>query len=97
MINPRWMWIAWPAFLVAGVMEMAVFAVVDPADLQWFGSSLNWSREAVYTLAFFVFWVLAMASSALTMVLAMTPHEVNQGPAVPAADLAPTPARDPLA
>jgi hypothetical protein len=97
MINPRWMWIAWPAFLVAGVMEMAVFAVVDPADLQWFGSSLNWSREAVYTVAFFVFWVLAMASSALTMVLAMTPHEVNQGPAVPAADLAPTPSRDPLA
>lgn len=97
MINPRWMWIAWPAFLVAGLMEMAVFAVVDPADLQWFGSSLNWSREAVYTVAFFVFWVLAMASSALTMVLAMTPHEVNQGPAVPAADLAPTPARDPLA
>jgi hypothetical protein len=97
MINPRWMWIAWPAFLVAGVMEMAVFAVVDPADLQWFGSSLNWSREAVYTVAFFVFWVLAMASSALTMVLAMTPHEFNQGPAVPAADLAPTPARDPLA
>lgn len=97
MINPRWMWIAWPAFLVAGLMEMAVFAVVDPADLQWFGSSLNWSREAVYTVAFFVFWVLAMVSSALTTVLAMAPHEVNHGPAVPAAELASTPPRDPLA
>lgn len=97
MTNPRWMLIAWPAFLVAGVMEMTVFAVVDPADLQWFGSSLNWSREAVYTVAFFVFWVLAMVSSALTMVLAMTPHEVNQGSAVPAAELASTPPRDPLA
>ena len=29
--------ILWPAFLVAGVLEMMVFAVVDPADMRWFG------------------------------------------------------------
>lgn len=97
MSKMRWMWIAWPAFLVAGVMEIAVFALVDPADLQWFGSSLNGSREAIYTLAFFVFWALAMVSSALTMVLSKAPNEVNQGPAAPATELASTPPRDPLA
>jgi hypothetical protein len=80
MHKQRWMWIAWPAFLVAGVMEMAVFAFVDPADLHWFGSSLNWTREAVYTVAFFVFWALAMASSALTTLLSMSPFEVNRCP-----------------
>jgi hypothetical protein len=94
MNNPRWMWIAWPAFLVAGVMEMAVFAVVDPADLKWFGSSWEGSREAIYTLAFFVFWLLTMASSALTMVLSMAPNEVNQGP-VPPPELPPAPPNSP--
>jgi len=49
----RWMWIAWPSFLVAGVLEMLVFAVVDPEHIQWFGQPVELSRQAVYTLAFF--------------------------------------------
>jgi hypothetical protein len=74
----RLMGIAWPAFLVAAVLEMVVFALVDPSDLHWFGSPLALSREAVYTLAFFVFWGLTMASSALTTLLALPPSEVNR-------------------
>ncbi|KRB99019.1 hypothetical protein ASE11_11935 [Hydrogenophaga sp. Root209] len=72
----RLMWIAWPAFLVAAVLEMIVFALVDPSDLHWFGSPLALSREAVYTLAFFVFWGLTVASSALTTLLAVPPSEL---------------------
>ena len=65
-----WMVIAWPAFLVAAVLEMVVFAVVDPGDLHWLdGAPLESSRQAVYTVAFFVFWALAMVSSALTLLL----------------------------
>ena len=48
----RLMWIAWPAFLMAGVMEMVVFAFVDPEALQWFDQPVNLSREGVYTVAF---------------------------------------------
>jgi hypothetical protein len=80
MIAQRLMWIAWPAFLVAGVIEMLVFAVVDPQDLHWFGHPLAMSREGIYTLAFFAFWILAMASSALTTLLSMSPWEVNRCP-----------------
>jgi hypothetical protein len=80
MLAQRLMWIAWPAFLVAGVIEVLVFAVVDPQDLQWFGHPLAISREGVYTLAFFAFWLLTMASSALTTLLAMSPFEVNRCP-----------------
>jgi len=80
MLAQRLMWIAWPAFLVAGITEMLVFAVVDPQDLQWFGHPLAMSRQGVYTLAFFVFWILTMASSALTTLLAMSPFEVNRCP-----------------
>lgn len=76
----RWMWIAWPAFLVAAVLEMVVFAMVDPGDLHWFGSPLELSRQAIYTLAFFVFWGVTMASSALTTLLSMSPFEVNRCP-----------------
>ena len=81
----RWMWIAWPAFLVAAVLEMIVFAMVDPGDLHWFGNPLGLSRQAIYTLAFFVFWGITMASSALTTLLSMSPFEVNRCP-VPEAD-----------
>lgn len=80
MLQQRLMWIAWPAFLVAGVLEVLVFAMVDPQDLQWFGQPLDWSRQAVYTVAFFVFWGITVVSSALTTLLAMSPFEVNRCP-----------------
>ncbi|MDP1686589.1 hypothetical protein [Hydrogenophaga sp.] len=78
MWGKRLMGIAWPAFLVAAVLEMIVFALVDPSDLHWSGSPLALSREAVYTLAFFVFWGLTMASSALTTLLALPSSEINR-------------------
>ncbi|WP_090046605.1 hypothetical protein [Limnohabitans sp. 2KL-27] len=78
MLAQRWMWIVWPAFLVAGLLEMLVFAFVDPQDLNWFGQDLDLSRQAVYTLAFFAFWALAVLSSALTLLLGMTSTEVNR-------------------
>ena len=75
------MWIAWPAFLVAGVVEMVVFAFVDPQQLHGLnGEPLELSRSAVYTLSFFAFWIATMASSALTTLLASSPFEVNRCP-----------------
>ena len=76
----RMMWIAWPAFLVAGMLEMLVFAMVDPQDLHWFGQPLEMSRQCIYTLGFFAFWIMTMASSALTTLLSMSPFEVNRCP-----------------
>ncbi|WP_295503482.1 hypothetical protein [Limnohabitans sp. Rim8] len=78
MLAQRWMWIAWPAFLVAGLLEVLVFAFVDPQDLHWFGHGLDLSRQAIYTLAFFDFWALAMVSSALTLLLGMSSADVNR-------------------
>lgn len=59
--------VAWPAFLGACLLEAAVFALVDPLELSWGGGPLGWSRQAVYTLAFFVFWVVNMASSGMAL------------------------------
>ena len=80
MFTQRIMWIAWPAFLVAGLLEMLVFAMVDPSDLHWFGQPIAISRQGIYTLAFFVFWGITMLSSALTTLLATSPFELNRCP-----------------
>ena len=70
--------ILWPAFLAAGVLETIVFAVVDPADLHRFnGPPLNWSLQAVYTVAFLVFWAAIATASATTALLLVKPAALN--------------------
>jgi len=59
---------------------MLVFALVDPQDLHWSGQPLALSREGVYTLAFFIFWIITMASGALTTLLSLSPFELNRCP-----------------
>jgi hypothetical protein len=76
----RLMWIVWPAFLAACMLELLVFAVVDPLDLQWSGQPLAWSRQAVYTGAFFAFWIVSIMACALTTLLRLAPSEVNECP-----------------
>ena len=80
MLAQRMMWIAWPAFLVAGVLEMLVFGMVDPQDIHWFGQPIELSRQGVYTLSFFLFWAITAASSALTTLLSISPFEMNRCP-----------------
>lgn len=80
MWTKRLMWVIWPAFLVAGLLEMLVFAIVDPQDLHWAGQPLDLSRQGIYTLGFFVFWGLTTIACGLTALLAMPAQEVNQLP-----------------
>ena len=77
---PRLLWIAWPAFIAACALELLVFAFVDPLELQWSGHALGWSRQAVYTGAFFVFWLVSLGACALTTLLRLAPAEVNECP-----------------
>ncbi|TMH32596.1 MAG: hypothetical protein E6H58_09865 [Betaproteobacteria bacterium] len=64
------MLILWPAFLMAGVLEMLVFAVVDPMSLHWFGAEpIAWSRSAVYSVTFFIFWGVIALAGAITRLL----------------------------
>jgi hypothetical protein len=71
MLKQKLMWIAWPAFIAAAILEMLVFAFIDPGDLHWRGEPVAWSAQAVYTASFFLFWLLAMVSSALTVMLSV--------------------------
>ena len=65
--SQRVLLILWPAFVMAGVLEMLVFAVVDPEHLQRFdGAPLHWAREAVYSVTFLIFWGVIAAASVVT-------------------------------
>ncbi len=78
-LHTHLMTILWPAFLMAGVLEMMVFALVDPANLRWMGGEvIPLSSSAVYTLAFFVFWAVVAVAGLLTRLLEGDPDRINR-------------------
>lgn len=71
--------VLWPAFFAAGVIEMVVFAFVDPGELHLVGGArLEWPPQAVYTIAFFVFWAI-VAAAGFTIRLLDEPRERIDG------------------
>ena len=77
MRKAKWTAIVWPAFLAACLLEVLVFAFVDPHDLHWLGRPVEFSRQGVYTLAFFAFWAITLVASAMAALLSLSPAEVN--------------------
>jgi hypothetical protein len=71
------MGLAWPAFIAACLLELVVFAMVDPHDVRWTGQPLGLSRMGVYTAGFFVFWAVSAVGCALTALLARPSEAVN--------------------
>jgi hypothetical protein len=70
--------VVWPAFLVAGVLEIAVFAFVDPAAVHApDGRPLGLSDTAIYSLAFFAFWAIVSVGCLLALRLACSAEEIN--------------------
>lgn len=63
--------VVWPAFVAAGLLEILVFAFVDPSALRApGGGELEVSATAVYSVAFFAFWVLVAATGLVVLRLA---------------------------
>ncbi len=72
-----WAQILWPAFLVGGVLELVVFACVDPSMFH----VGDWHPETktVYSLMFFVFWAVVSFGAFLShWLISQTPSSVNQ-------------------
>jgi len=67
------MQVLWPSFLMAAVAVGVFFSMIDPQELVFIGLHLADTREAAYTVGFFLFWALFAASSALTWVLTCGP------------------------
>lgn len=60
--------IVWPSFLGAVLLCFIVFILIDPAQTVFLGY-LQLSRATVYTLGFFVFWVIGGLTSYLAVLL----------------------------
>lgn len=70
--------VAWPSFLMAGVAQSLFFTLFDPAELSLLGEPLQWSRTAVYSMGFFLFWAVCAGSSAFTLLLQKSAAELNR-------------------
>ena len=73
----RTIWIMWPSFLIAGVMTVVFFTLVDPADLTIFGVALAEHRLASYSVGFLLFWLFSAWDSWLTLFFQRDADTVN--------------------
>lgn len=73
------MLILWPSFIVGGIAEAVFFTLIDPQELYLLGEPVHWSPTAVYSVGFFMFWLIAAASSAFTCFLQRTTSEGEDG------------------
>ena len=69
--------IAWVGFLAACLLEGLVFSLVDPGEVHWPGRMPQPTRLGIYTMAFFCFWVISMASASVALWLASPPSQIN--------------------
>lgn len=62
-------WVLWPAFVAAGIAELAFFTLIDPRRLYLFGEPVEMSAIATYSIGFLLFWGLCAGSSLMTYLM----------------------------
>ncbi|MGF1548015.1 MAG: hypothetical protein ACFCUG_11890 [Thiotrichales bacterium] len=67
--------VLWPSFLMAGVATIIFFTVFDPEQMHGLE---GFSRIAVYSTGFFVFWGLMAISSGATQYFLKPCNDVNK-------------------
>ncbi|MCK7496295.1 MAG: hypothetical protein MZW92_39280 [Comamonadaceae bacterium] len=72
--------ILWPSFLVAGVADIIFTSLFDPLEIMYRGEPLIEQRLAAYTIGFFTFWLLGIASSMMTCYFQRSADEINRCP-----------------
>jgi hypothetical protein len=71
--------VLWPSFLAARTATAVFFTFFDPLELFECEGEPPWSRIAAYSVAFFLFWALCAASSALSVYFATSPAGARAG------------------
>ena len=70
--------VLWPSFLVAGIVEIVFFTVVNPQELYLLGQPVHFSTIATYSIGFFGFWLICAASSLATLFFQQTSDDINR-------------------
>ncbi|HMW18035.1 MAG TPA: hypothetical protein PKN13_01775 [Accumulibacter sp.] len=55
-------WVAWPAFIAAGIAEAIFFTLIDPRQLYLLGRQVEWPPIATYSTGFFLFWLVCIGA-----------------------------------
>jgi hypothetical protein len=61
--------VLWPAFIMAAISTGVFFGLVSPEAITFNGNSVELSNIVLYSIAFFIFWLLGAIASALTALL----------------------------
>jgi hypothetical protein len=73
--------ILWPSFFAACVATMVFFAFIDPLQLRDITfPGVDISREAGYSIAFFMFWLATASASLFTWILLRPSSRFNKPP-----------------
>lgn len=73
--------ILWPSFFSACIATMVFFAFIDPLQLRDITfPGLDISREAGYSIAFFMFWLATASASLFTWILLRPASRFNVPP-----------------
>jgi hypothetical protein len=67
--------IIWSSFLAASLGCVIVFAMLDPAEVRFFGNDIQLERTVVYTLGFILFWLVSATAAWLCSLLLLAPLE----------------------
>ena len=70
--------IFWPSFLTSGVATGTFFTLFDPLDLLQIAGLPEISRMGVYSIGFFLFWLLTAITCALTCYFRRPCNPVNE-------------------
>ena len=61
--------VLWPSFIMASVSIGVLFSLIEPESLTLHGEGVELSNTMIYSIAFFIFWLLGALSSGLTAML----------------------------
>jgi hypothetical protein len=68
----------WPSFLAACLLEVLIFSMVDPREIHWPSQMSEPSRQSVYSVSFFLFWLITISCSGLVLWLAKSERSLNE-------------------
>ena len=61
--------ILWPSFIMACISVVVLFSLIDPETLLLHSNSVEIGNIYIYSIAFFISWILGAIASGLTALL----------------------------
>ena len=70
--------VLWPSFIAAGIANSLFFTFFEPQALLYAGGYPEMTNTGVYSIGFFLFWLLTSLSSGMTSYFVKPCDEVNK-------------------